>query len=92
MPQRRRKRRYRLSLRGKAALQKSIQETKPWKWSTGPRTAVGKQAVGQNNFKHGYYSKTPFDDAAAFKAFMRSYHRMTKGGGGKRKDAGPPVW
>lgn len=36
-------------------------KNKPSRFSTGPRTAEGKQIVGQNNFKHGKYSRVMKD-------------------------------
>lgn len=34
-----------------------IREAKPWKKSTGPKTAAGKNKVAQNAYKHGLRSR-----------------------------------
>jgi hypothetical protein len=34
-------------------VQQSAQRTKPWAWSTGPRTAAGKARSKLNAWKHG---------------------------------------
>jgi len=86
-----RRRRYRLSARGKAALRAAIQKTKPWEHSTGPRTIEGKLVMRLSAIKHGYYSRMPLPDAAAFKAFMKSLKRKSSGMG-RHPDPGAPVW
>jgi hypothetical protein len=85
------KRRYRLSAAGKEALRAAILKAKPWERSTGPRSLVGKMAMRQNAIKHGYYSRMPLAEAAAFKAFVKSLNRKS-GGVGRHPDPGLPVW
>jgi hypothetical protein len=80
-----------LSARGKAALRAAILRTKPWENSTGPCTIEGKLAMRQNRIKHGYYSRMPLPEAAAFKAFVKSLNRKSCGMG-RHPDAGVPVW
>jgi len=84
------KRRYRLSARGKAALRAAIRKTKPWEHSTGPRTIEGKLVMRLSAIKHGYYSRMPLPDAAAFKAFMKALNRKS-GGRERHPDPGVPV-
>ena len=90
-PDRKRKRRYRLSAKGKAALRGAILKAKPWERSTGPRSAMGKLLAGQNAIKHGYYSRMPLADVAAFKAFMKALRRGSSGRG-RHPSPGVPVW
>jgi hypothetical protein len=85
------KRRYRLSRSGKAALRAAIRKAKPWERSMGPRSLLGKLATRQNAIKHGYYSRMPLAEAAAFKACMKSLNRKSSGMG-RHPDLGPPVW
>ena len=85
------KRRYRLSAAGKAALRAAILKRKPWERSTGSRTVEGKMAIRQNGIKHGYYSRMPLPEAAAFKAFMKSLSRKSTGMG-RHPGPGAPVW
>jgi hypothetical protein len=86
-----RKRRYRLSARGKAALAAAILKTKPWERSTGPRSIEGKLVMRLSAIKHGYYSRMPLPDAAGFKAFVKSLKRKSTGKG-RHSDPGAPVW
>jgi hypothetical protein len=51
-----RTRRYKLSKKGLQALRRTAARTKPWKKSTGPKTATGKMRSRMNGLKHGMYS------------------------------------
>ena len=51
------KRRYELSVEGRASLRASIGHVKPWTRSTGPRTPDGKAVSSRNALKHGLRSK-----------------------------------
>ena len=48
-----RRRSYRLTKSGLASLRQSAGKTKPWQWSTGPRTTAGKARSRSNARKHG---------------------------------------
>ena len=41
-----------------ALVRAAIVSRKPWQESTGPRTAVGKRAAGQNRVSHGANSRS----------------------------------
>jgi hypothetical protein len=89
-PFKRKKRRYRLSKPGRAALRASCQTHRPWQHSTGPRTPEGKQMTGQNNLRHGYYCQAQqFEDAPAFHAFSRKLRRESNQS--PKRKIGPPV-
>ena len=88
---RKRKRRYRLTPAGAAALRAAIHKTQPWLKSTGPRTTDGKGIARRNALKHAYYSREPLDDLLEFRAFMRQWARSLKGSQPRWK-AGVPVW
>ncbi len=51
------KREYHLTDAGRERLRATIARRKPWKRSTGPRTAAGKARSGQNARKHGARSR-----------------------------------
>ncbi len=83
-------RRYHLSKAGRAALVAAAFRNRPWQYSTGPRTPDGRLVSGQNALKHGYYCRQPLlDDAAGFRAFVRSIQRASRAG--KRAATGPPI-
>lgn len=50
---RRRPRPYRLTPEGLASLQRAARQKKPWRWSTGPKTAAGKARASRNALKSG---------------------------------------
>jgi len=86
LEKKKRRRRYRLSETGRAALQASAQKNRPWQHSTGPRTLLGKAMTSQNTLKHGYYCRqTEFPETAAYRAFVKSMRRQAN------NPAAPPI-
>ncbi len=52
----------------------NMRKTKPWKRTTGPRTAAGKEAAKYNALKHGFY--TP--EADALRATLKDLRDMSQ--------------
>ena len=62
---------YRLTPSGLRALRASIARVKPWRLTTGPRTAEGKARSRMNAWKHGERSAEMIQNRRAIAATMR---------------------
>lgn len=97
---RRRKRRYRLTLRGRRALQANIRRTRPWQKATGPQTPEGKARSSRNALKHGRRSREAIAEQRTTGGFLRMVEGMADLDGAdldyawqavKARDSGQPV-
>ena len=97
---RRCKRRYRLTLRGRRALQANIRRTRPWQKATGPRTPEGKARSSRNALKHGRRSREAIAEQRTGAGFLRMVEGMADLDGAdldyawqavKARDSGQPV-
>lgn len=72
MPPTKHRRRYHLTAQGRQRLRESIQRTRPWEQSTGPRTSQGKVASSQNALKHGMRTAATQNANREFNQALRS--------------------
>ncbi len=72
---RKKKRAYRLSEKGLKSLRRSAKKRKPWNYSTGPKTRLGKFRSAQNALKHGLYAQDFKEEKKAYRAAVRKANR-----------------
>jgi len=72
------KRPCRLSERERYGRRVRIRQIQPWKWSTGPKTPMGKRRSSQNHLIHGLFSHEFLDQRSAYVAVLAMVRRATK--------------